>query len=689
MQEYRCITKLSCLLLLLMSIMVSCVGTPDIPPKPYGATPTAEQVEWQDMEYYMLVHFGLQTFVDADKDSIHIDPLQFTPSSVDCRQWAATAKAAGMKGIILVAKDDDGFCLWPSKYSSNTVRESAWEDGTGDILKRLSDACKEYDLKFGVYLSPRDINHPQFGTAEYNQSFAGALTEVTSDYGAVFEVKLDGANSDGEDGRTQLYDWTLFNNIILHNQPKAIISSDIGPGSRSVGNKGAEVTNWSRLNVTNFGQGIDAPPMDTLRQGNIYGEDWVPTEVCASIRSDWYYNPSTDHKLKSVRQLMDLYYTSVGRNANLLLNVSPGRTGRIHQSDSVRLMEFRRALDDVFKTDLVQGAKIEASDVRGNSDGFAEINLQDANYNSYWTTNDSVTSASLEITYRKDKTFNRLLLQEYIPLGQRIAKFNVECFINEQWVEVASATTVGYKRVLRFPSITTKRVRINIQQSLDSPILSKIALFAAKEYLAEPRITRSKEGFVSITCASSDPNVYYTLDGSNPTIESLLYKEPFAFPEGGRVKAIAVIEEGKSKSLIASAKFDIAPTKWEVIAPSFMNLDNIIDGREDTFAEVYKSHPVIVDLGEELPLRGLVYVPSLNPRASNVYRFNYYISNDGKYWTKVVDNASFPNMKNKPTRQELLFGKTVNARYIKFMSLESVKRGSKYAIAELSVITRK
>lgn len=461
-------------------VFLSC-GQSALPPAPYGAVPSAHQLRWQQLEYYMFVHFGPNTFTDVEWGDGKEDPRVFNPTGLDCRQWAATAKQAGMKGIIVTAKHHDGFCLWPSRYSSHTVRESAWRGGQGDVLQELADACREAGLKLGVYLSPWDRNHPAYGTPEYNRVFADMLTEVLTGYGDVFEQWFDGANGESENGKKQAYDWALFNRTVYEHQPHAAIFSDVGPGCRWIGNEEGRAgqTCWSRLNAAGFEPGAAAPPADTLNAGNIFGAAWIPGEADVSIRPGWFYSSATDDKVKSLDQLLDIYYTSVGRNTNLLLNVPPDRSGRIHPNDSTRLVELRERLDAIFKTSLLSGATATASATRGNSPQFSAAHVLDDSYDSYWTTDDTTTTASLVADLPQQQTFNLILLQEYIPLGQRVARFSVECWDDKaaSWTTLADATTIGYKRILRLPATTTKKIRVNILQALACPVLSTVALY--------------------------------------------------------------------------------------------------------------------------------------------------------------------------------------------------------------------
>lgn len=662
------------------------------PPKPYGAVPSKAQMEWQKLGYYMFIHFGPNTFTDKEWGDGKEDPKIFNPTNVDCRQWARTAKLAGMKGIIITAKHHDGFCLWPSKYSTHTVRESNWKNGKGDLLRELSDACKEYGIKFGVYLSPWDRNHPKYGTPEYNEVFANTLDEVLGNYGAVFEQWFDGANGEGEGGKKQVYDWDLFHKTVYKNHPNAIIFSDIGPGCRWIGNEEgvAGATNWSRLNVKGFEPGKKAPSPEVLNSGNIDGEAWVPGEVNTSIRPGWFYSPATDSKVKSVEKLVDFYYTSQGRNGNMLLNVPPDRTGRINAIDSTRLMELRRAIDKVFKYDLIVKGKAKASNTRGHSTKYAAANLLDNNYETYWSTDDNEKEASFEITLPKATPFNRILLQEYIPLGQRVSKWNVEYWDTKasEWKVAGEATTIGFKRILRFPTVTSTKIKVNILASLACPVISTVSLYKAPETLSPPLITRNKEGLLSISCENNDPVIHYTLDGSTPTIHSPIYTSAISFSEGGRVKAIATVEKGTHLSEVVTEEFDLAPTQWTLITERPGDLEKAIDGNYRTGTSIAKDKSLSVDMGATLSLKGFFYIPIPAGWAANIYRYNFLTSMDGNTWTSVIKNGVFNNIKNNPIRQNVRFELPVNARYFKLEPLELVMENKMATIGEVGIITK-
>lgn len=673
-------------LVMFLCLTCSCKRLDVPPPQPYGPVPSPSQVEWQKMEYYMFVHFGPNSFTGKEWGDGKEDPGVFNPSNLDCRQWAATAKAAGMKGIIITAKHHDGFCLWPSKYSSHTVRESAWKEGKGDALKELSDACREYGLKFGVYLSPWDRNHPDYGTPAYNQVFANTLEEVLTGYGEVFEQWFDGANGEGKDGKKQVYDWDLFHQTVYKHQPGAIIFSDIGPGCRWIGNEQgfAGETNWSRLDIEGFEPGSNPPPLDTLNRGNKHGEAWVPGETDVSIRPGWFYSPTTDDQVKSVDRLLQIYLASVGRNSNLLLNVPPDRSGRIHPVDSARLMELRSELDKIFSVNLAGDAVVTASSTRSQSRLFHPANLVDENYDTYWAVGDSVLKASILMEWNEPRKMNYILLQEYIPLGQRVARFNIE-YWNEKtgsWTIFAEASTIGYKRVLQFPAIETAKIRINIQDALACPTLSEIGLYYEGQRPGQPEIHRNRAGDVSIN-AQPGVAIYYTVDGSEPSIESIKYSNPFFMPEPGVVKAIAWAEGEKSG--VAVKIFDISPHRWKVL-PVDRNIQKAIDNDLKTAAWIRHSQPLVIDFGEALQFRGVFYEPDGNHLVANIYRYNLFGSLDGTNWNELLKDGSFANIKNNPVRQEARFENAAIARFIKLEPLELTIQNDHYSVREFGII---
>lgn len=446
-------------------------------PEPYGPVPTSQQIEWQKMETNMFCHFGPNTFTSAEWGDGSEDADIFNPTDMDCRQWARIAKAAGMKGIIITAKHHDGFCLWPNPASSHTVAESSWRGGKGDVLKDLSEACREYGLKFGVYVSPWDRNDPDYGSDRYNEKFRQTLASALGNYGQVFEQWFDGACGEGPNGKRQIYDWPLYHEEVYKHQPDAIIFSDIGPGCRWVGNErgSAGRTCWSTLDVEGFSPG-HAPDLDTLNQGNVHGTQWIPAETDVSVRPGWFYKQSEDASVKSVEELLMIWYESVGRNSLLLLNVPPDKRGQLCSVDSAAVVGLRAAIDSITSLDLAAGIRTSATESRGWK--FRPGNLTDGDYDTYWTVKDDTRQASVTVWLDSLVEFNRICLQEYIPLGQRVSSFSIDARDSSgMWNRIASETTIGYKRIVLVPKTLSDAVRINIESSHACPVLNNFSLY--------------------------------------------------------------------------------------------------------------------------------------------------------------------------------------------------------------------
>jgi alpha-L-fucosidase len=430
------------------------------------------------MEYYAFIHFNMNTFTGKEWGDGREDPQLFAPSALDCRQWARLCKEAGMKGIILTAKHHDGFCLWPSRYTMQSVRNSPFRNGKGDILRELSEACEEFGLRFGIYISPWDRHEPSYGDSpRYNEHFKNQLREVLTSYGDVFEVWFDGACGEGPNGKRQEYDWKGFVDVVRGCQPNALIFSDGGPDVRWVGNESgfAGETNWSLLRRDEVHPGY--PKYQELISGHSDGTHWVPAECDVSIRPGWYYTAEQDGKVKTLEQLVEIYFSSVGRNANLLLNIPVDRRGLVHDDDAQRLHDLRSYLVSAFSRDLLRGATVIASQVRGNNECFAAENLTDGRFDTYWCTDDSTKTGVLVIALDGATPLSCVMIQEYIPLGQRVEEFSIEIKGTGGWKEVARGTTIGYKRLLRFPKAIATHLKVNILASRACPVLSCVSAF--------------------------------------------------------------------------------------------------------------------------------------------------------------------------------------------------------------------
>jgi len=469
---------------------------PDVPRdvlrKAAHVRPTPQQAAWQELEYTCFTHFGMNTFTDREWGDGKEDPKLFNPTAFDARQWAAACKAAGMKMIILTAKHHDGFCLWPSKYTEHSVKSSPWKQGKGNVVKEVSEACREFGLKFGVYLSPWDRHERTYGSAAYNTFYTNQLRELLTNYGPVAEVWWDGACGEGPNGKRQVYDWDGYTKVVRECQPGAVIFG-MGPDVRWVGNEDglARESEWSVLPEKGPG---DQTAGDLGHRKYLLGAGelvWYPAECDVSIRPGWFYHAGQDGQVKSLEHLLEIYYRSVGRNSVLLLNVPPDRRGLFHASDVARLKELRAVLDETFSktpfsAGLAVGSTARASNVRGDKAAHLPDKILDGDPETYWTTDDGVYQATIEIELGHVKTFDRAMLQEQFTLGQRVERFALERWDALGWKPIAEATTIGYKRLLRFPEVTADRVRIRILDSRDCPTLREFGLFKASAREKKP-----------------------------------------------------------------------------------------------------------------------------------------------------------------------------------------------------------
>lgn len=610
---------------------LSCTSGKVLPPEPILPVPEPKQVEWQQMETYAFIHFGLNTFNDREWGYGDTDPKTFNPTNLDCEQWAQTLVKAGMKGVILTAKHHDGFCLWPFEGTDYSVKNSPWKNGQGNVVKELSEACKKYGLKFAVYLSPWDRHQANYGTPEYLPYFYAQLHDLLTNYGPVFEVWFDGAN--GGDGwyggakdirtidRKNYYNYPRIYEMLDSIQPQAIIFSDGGPGCRWVGNeKGfAGATNWSFLRKGEVHPGYDKSY--ELQYGHPDGNQWVPAECDVSIRPGWFYHPEEDDRVKSPDQLVDLYYRSVGHNATLLLNFPVDRRGLIHPVDSANAVRFHEMIQQQLKTNLVAGMTPKVSNERGGD--FVASALTDDNFDTYWATEDGVTTADIEFSFDTPTRMNRMMLQEYIPLGQRVKAFVVEYLDKDTWLPVKlneETTTIGYKRLLRFETVETKGIRIRITDARGPLCLSSVGVYDAGNV--------------------SDSFVEKVED-----IESL----PYLLPD---VKA--------DEAAKASDK----------------------QAQTTCFVE---GDCLLIELQEERLVSSLHFLPDQGePNKGLIANYEIRVGVSKDAVNQLVKSGEFSNIQNNPVMQSVFFT-PVKARYIELKATRMIRAGEPMGFAELGV----
>jgi alpha-L-fucosidase len=461
--------------------------------KAANVVPSPRQLRWQKLELTAFFHFGVNTFTNHEWGDGKEDPKIFNPAKLDARQWVKVAKDAGFKQVILTAKHHDGFCLWPTNTTTHSVKSSPWKNGKGDVVKEVADACKSQNVGFGIYLSPWDRNSPLYGSEEYNDFFVKQLTELLTNYGRIDEVWFDGANGEGPNGKKQVYDFDRWYKLIRKLQPSATIAI-MGPDVRWVGTESGygRETEWSVVPANNMDpaaiesnsqQGDAFKPEGDMRGDDLGSRDkimnakalvWYPAETDVSIRPGWFYHPEENDKVKSPEKLLDIYFHSVGRNSVLLVNLPPDKEGLINEADIKNLKEWTRLRDNIFKNNFAKGASVVSAN------GINAKTVLDNNYTSFWTTKRKDTAATIEIKLKNKATFNVLMLQENIAIGQRIEKFDLEYWNGTSWKKAAEGTTVGYKRLLQFDPVTTDKIKLNIISSRLNPTIAELGLYMEK-----------------------------------------------------------------------------------------------------------------------------------------------------------------------------------------------------------------
>ncbi|MBS1951726.1 MAG: alpha-L-fucosidase [Cytophagales bacterium] len=469
-------------------VFYSCTQKETLPPSPVLPVPDNAQLAWHNMELNAFVHFTINTFTDKEWGYGDEGEKIFNPTECNPIQWASVLKEAGFKGLILTCKHHDGFCLWPSQFTEHSVKNSPWKNGQGDLVKEVAEACKQAGLKFGIYLSPWDRNHKDYGSPAYIKYYRNQLKELFEKYPDVFEMWFDGANGgDGFyggkretrniDGKNY-YDWPATLSMVKKIDTGVIFFSDAGPSVRWAGNeKGiAGETNWNTLTPDTLYAG--KPGIEKLlNEGNENGSHWIPQECDVSIRPGWFYHANEDSLVKTPEQLFDIYLKSAGRGSLMLLNIPPDRRGLFHENDIESLRGFRKLLDEKFKTDQALHASASAKYYRGGSERYSAKNLVDGNDETYWATDDDQPIGSFEIDFRKNVNVNYVILKEYIKLGQRIKHFSIDVWKEGQWQNTANGTTIGHKRILKIDPVTTNKIKIEILDSKACPVISAVEVY--------------------------------------------------------------------------------------------------------------------------------------------------------------------------------------------------------------------
>lgn len=679
--------NLSLLLILTYIVLClqSCNDTNNDAPAAVLPIPSEEQINWQKLETYAFIHFGLNTYNDLEWGYGNTPSSTFNPTELDCEQWAATLKQCGMKGVILTAKHHDGFCLWQTKTTDYSIANSPYKNGKGDMVKELSDACKKYGLKFGLYLSPWDRNNSEYGREAYVETYHNQIDELTKNYGDLFEFWFDGANGGngyygGADETRSIdakryYDYERARDTILKRHPDAMIFGGACQTIRWVGNEQgwAGDTDWCMIN----------PELSDntkhLNHGSENGTQWIPAEVDVSIRPGWFYHQREDHQVKSLAQLTDIYYRSVGHNANLLLNFPINLDGKIPAIDSLRATEWYRMIVNDFKDNILKNAEVRVDNERGSK--FKAENVIDDDWDTYWATDDDYNFGTISFSFDKAVKMNRVVLQEYIPLGQRVKDFYMEGELNGKWFKINpldTLTTIGYKRIVRFSTVELDKLIIYFEDSRGPLCINNIEAYCAPILLTEPTISRNYDNIVTINSSDNDAEVYYTIDGSAPDENSLRYNKPFIHNNKGVVKAISYDPNSKKKSEVTIKELDLPKEYYQTSSNN-----KIFDGNTNSVIYLDINEPIIITFKEEQNISGFRYTPNQARDASrHIVDYEIYIDE------RLVKKSSFGNIKNNPIEQIVKF-ENIKGREVKFVPKSNTDNTKNCGIAEFSIITER
>ena len=463
------------------------------PPAPYGAIPSDRQLQWHSLETTAFLHFTVNTFTNREWGLGDEDPNIFNPAKFDADAIVAPLADAGMRGVILTCKHHDGFCLWPTQTTDHCVRASSWRAGKGDVVRDLSEAARRRGLLFGVYVSPWDRNNAAYGKPGYIDVYRRQLTELLTGYGPIFEVWHDGANGgDGYYGgarekrtidKATYYDWPRTWDMIRKLQPGAVIFSDVGPDVRWVGNERGIAGDpcWCAYDPVGANGGPASPGDVREREsptGTRHGSKWLPAECDVSIRPGWFWHEAENARVKKPEQLIDLYYKSVGRGATLLLNVPPNRDGLLNAEDIASLAKFGEYRRATFARNLLEHAKAASPQVRGKDRAFGPANLLDGRDDTFWAADDAVLLAEATFDLPRPARFDIIRIREAIRFGQRIDAMGIDSWNNGQWEEIASASSIGPRRLIQLAKpITAQRLRLRVTKASASPALTEFAVF--------------------------------------------------------------------------------------------------------------------------------------------------------------------------------------------------------------------
>jgi len=667
-------------------------------PEPYGATPAPRQLAWHRRQAYAFLHFTINTFTDREWGYGDESASLFNPTDFSADQIVEAAKSGGLSALILTAKHHDGFCLWPSRYTEHSIKYSPYKDGKGDIVRELSEACRRHGIEFGLYLSPWDRNHAEYGRPAYVEYYHNQLEELTTRYGPLVEIWFDGANGgDGYyggarerrkiDGHTY-YQWDKVQEIVRKNQPNAVMFADSDMDVRWVGNEEGVAGDpcWPTWDYTT------PYSLEKANAGVRGGPVWNPAEVDVSIRPGWFWH--ADEAPRTPANLTRLWFDSVGHGANLLLSLAPNRRGRIPDTDAASLKAWKALRDAGFATNLALGATVTASSQMGRAYGPKNA----LSTRAAWAAKTRDTAGAwLQLDLPKAQSFDVIRLAEDITLGVRVDTFAVDIRVNGNWAEIARHMAIGYERLIRLDQpVTTNGVRVRIITAAASPVIRNLGLFRLPDILEEPGIRRDVHGMVTLTRPAEGLEIRYTLDGAPPSATSPLYATPIALPDGGTIKAIARRAATGVMSASISREFDVSPARWQVISTNGDKPENLLTGAPFS-GPASQPLEAVLDLGQAYELMGFTLKPAgqdISQGVDAVVRmgppagYEIWLSPDGQTWGTPVASGEFSNIAASRSEQKIRFDAPHAGRYVRLRLPRAVQDKPVIVFAGFGIITR-
>lgn len=716
--------------------------------------PRPNQSAWMRLERTFFVHFGVNTFNEVEWGSGREEASIFNPTDLDAKQWLRAVQKLDGKMIVLVAKHHDGFSMWPSRYTKHSSAASPWRGGKGDLVREVSDAARDAGVKLAIYLSPADLyqlrtnpknpagyygngspklkstiptdpasfssdpskgRKPPSGSKsytyevnDYNRYFLNQLYELLTEYGPIHEVWFDGANPDPSVPET--YDYAAWYDLIRRLQPQAVIMGK-GPDVRWVGSESGygRTTEWSVIPLPTSPERFHWPDMqgDNLGGRNLLKPGthlwWYPAETNVTLLANGQWFWARSKQPRPVTQLVDIFYSSIGRNGNLLLNLSPDKRGRVPDDQIAALGQMAEIVNKTFSENLAAGARVTADSA---APGRRATAVNDGTLDTWWEASQGRTGGTLTLELPRPASFDVVSLQEAVDRrGQRIESFAIETWNGSAWAtaeRIASdeLTTVGHRRLIRLQSpVTTDRLRVRITGARLEPTLAEIGLYKQSVDLLPPTIAdRSTDGTVRISHPAGG-KIVYTTDGTTPDPDSPVYSAPVALPMSGIVKAARVQSDGRLGVTGVRNFIGLSPAGWKVVAVDSEETAQghngaalAIDGDSNTYWHTRRDaaqkppHALTIDMGQAHRIAGLVYLPRQDGVLDGtVENFRFETSEDGVNWAAAVERGTFANVRNNPDLQEVRFA-PVKARYFRFTALDDVWRNGSTSAAELSVI---